>query len=58
MVETQFCKLRDTSDTFVARAYSILSFRLEHIVCELTYDMVVSAQFHKCFERSVRVFYI
>ena len=33
MVETQLCKLRDTSDTFVGRAYSILN--LQYGVCEL-----------------------
>ena len=43
MVETQFCKLRDTSDMFVGRAYSI--FHLYYGVCELTYHMV-NIQFH------------
>ena len=33
MVETQICELRDTSDTFVGRAYSI--FHLQCGVCEL-----------------------
>ena len=32
MVETQLCKLRDTSDTFVGRAYS--TFYLQQCVCE------------------------
>ena len=34
MVETQLCKLRGTSDTFVGRAYSV--FHTEYGVCELT----------------------
>ena len=33
VVETQLCKLRDTSDAFVGRAYSI--FHLQYSVCEL-----------------------
>ena len=33
MVETQLCKLRGTSDTFVGRIYSIL--HLEYVLCEL-----------------------
>ena len=33
MVETQLCKLRGTSDTFVGRAYSI--FHLQYVFCEL-----------------------
>ena len=33
MVETQLCKLRGTSDTFVGRVYSIL--HLEYVLCEL-----------------------
>ena len=33
IVETQLCKLRGTSDTFVGRAYSI--FHLQYGACEL-----------------------
>ena len=37
MVETQLCKLRDTSDTLIGRAYAL--FQLKYGVCELhVYD--------------------
>ena len=38
MVETQLCKLRGTSDTFVGRAYSI--FHLQYVFCELNKGVV------------------
>ena len=50
MVETQLCKLRDASDTFVGRAYSVS--HVEYGVCELTYDIVVTTQFHMFFGTS------
>ena len=58
MVETQRCKLRGTSDTFVGRVYSI--FHLQYGFCELilSYDMVVNTQFHNFYGRSfARVLY-
>ena len=40
VVETQLCKLRDTSDTLIGRACAM--FQLKYGVCELhTYDVVV-----------------
>ena len=40
VVETQLCKLRDTSDTLIGRACD--RFQLKYGVCELhMYDMVV-----------------
>ena len=39
VVETQLCKLRDTSDTLIGRACAM--FQLKYGVCELhVYDMV------------------
>ena len=39
VVETQLCKLRDTSDTLIRRACDM--FQLKYSVCELhIYDMV------------------
>ena len=43
VVETQLCKLRDTSDTLIGRACD--RFQLKYGVCELhMYDMVVDTQ--------------
>ena len=40
MVETQLCKLRDTSDTLIGRACAVL--QLKYGVCEIhIYDMAV-----------------
>ena len=58
VVNTQFCKLRDTSDTLIWRACAI--FQLKYGVCEnYIYDMVVvDAQFHKFYGAGrSRVFY-
>ena len=51
MVDTQLCKLRDTSDTLIGRACAM--FQLKYDVCELhlIYDTLVDTQFHKFYDR-------
>ena len=59
VVETQLCKLRDTSDTLIGRACAM--FQLKYGVCELDYiyDMVVDTQIHKFYGRPfARVLYL
>ena len=59
MVETQLCKLRGTSDTFVGRAYSI-SFIMSCVSTKPTiYQVVVNTKFHNFYGRSfARVLYL
>ena len=49
MVETQLCKLRDTSDTLIGRACDM--FNLQLAIASYMYDIVVGTQFHKCYAR-------
>ena len=58
MVETQLCKLRDTSDALIGRACAM--FQLKYGVCELHLPyMVVDTQFHKFHGRPfARVLYV
>ena len=57
MVETQRCKLRDTSDTLIGRACDMFQLKLVFVI--YIYDMVVDTQFHKFYDRLfARVLYL
>ena len=56
VVETQLCKLRDTSDTLIGRACDM--FQLKLVFVNWIYDTVVDTQFHKFYvEPFARVLY-
>ena len=49
VVETQLCKLRDTSDTLIGRACAVSHCNM--VFVNYIYDMVVDTQFHKFHDR-------
>ena len=49
MVETQLCKLRDTSGTRIGRACYMIICNM--VFASYIYDMVVDTQFHKLYGR-------
>ena len=61
VVETQLCKLRDTSDTLIGRACAtVCSICNIMTFVNYTYDMVADNQFHMFYSMvgRLRVFYI
>ena len=57
VVETQLCKLRDTSDTLIGRVLVLLSI-CDTVLVNYIYDTVVDTKFHKSHGRPVaRVLY-
>ena len=47
MVETQFCELRDTSDTLIGRACALFHLLYILVFVNYIYNEVVDSQFHK-----------
>ena len=59
VVETQLCKLRGTSDTFVGRACAMFHDMCVMVFVIYIYDMVVDTQFHKFHGRPfARILYV
>ena len=60
VVETQLCKLRDTSDTLIGRACAIFHDMLCNMVfVNCIYYMIVDTQFHKFHGRPfARILYL